>query len=279
MPIRPRSCRRTTGSRAGASRTQETRRGCREFLATLRKQASTASGSSTARPTPTCSPGSRGGHRTSPLRASVDRPLGPLGAEHDAFATVDAHDFVLAERWHLRDSARPRPVRQDAARRRHGPRRRQVVPRSWVDDARRGDSGVDGTGMPPWHGGGYRDQLWVTGDAHGCFFGIGIYGQTVWMNPATDTVVARLSSFEQPDDDDGVHRARRARAPPVADGAAAAADLDVEAEGAQLLAAVVGDLVRAPRRHPDPVDAEVVTRPSSAACVWSSMTSVSGQAR
>ena len=30
--------------------------------------------------------------------------------------------------------------------------------------------------------------------------------------------------------------------------------LDVEAEGAQLLAAVVGDLVRAPRRHPDPVD-------------------------
>src|SRR6478609_6586614 len=29
---------------------------------------------------------------------------------------------------------------------------------------------------------------------------------------------------------------------------------DVEAEGAQLLAAVVGDLVRTPRRHPDPVD-------------------------
>ena len=33
---------------------------------------------------------------------------------------------------------------------------------------------------------------------------------------------------------------------------------DVEAEGAQLLAAVVGDLVRAPRRHPDPVDRDVV---------------------
>src|SRR4051794_6708385 len=30
---------------------------------------------------------------------------------------------------------------------------------------------------------------------------------------------------------------------------------EVEAEGAQLLAAVVGDLVGAPRRHPDPVDA------------------------
>src|SRR5450631_3953094 len=30
---------------------------------------------------------------------------------------------------------------------------------------------------------------------------------------------------------------------------------DVEAERPQLLTAIVGDLVRAPRRHPDPVDA------------------------
>src|SRR4051794_37237217 len=33
---------------------------------------------------------------------------------------------------------------------------------------------------------------------------------------------------------------------------------DVEAEGAQLVAAVIGDLVGTPRRHPDPVDADVV---------------------
>src|SRR5436190_23032703 len=32
---------------------------------------------------------------------------------------------------------------------------------------------------------------------------------------------------------------------------------DVEAEGSQLLPAVVGDLVGAPRRHPDPVDGHV----------------------
>src|SRR6185503_12376998 len=32
----------------------------------------------------------------------------------------------------------------------------------------------------------------------------------------------------------------------------------VEAERPQLVAAVVGDLLRAPRRHPDPVDPEVV---------------------
>src|SRR4051812_27623969 len=33
---------------------------------------------------------------------------------------------------------------------------------------------------------------------------------------------------------------------------------DVEAERTQLLATILGDLVRAPRRHPDPVDPDVV---------------------
>src|SRR5689334_2391683 len=37
-----------------------------------------------------------------------------------------------------------------------------------------------------------------------------------------------------------------------------ATDLHIEAEGAELLAAVVGDLVRTPRRQPDPVDPDVV---------------------
>src|SRR6185312_6587184 len=41
--------------------------------------------------------------------------------------------------------------------------------------------------------------------------------------------------------------------------------LDAEAEGAQLLPAVVGDLVRAPRRHPDPVDSDVVHQPGAGA--------------
>ena len=49
--------------------------------------------------------------------------------------------------------------------------------------------------------GSYRNQFWVTGDEHGCFFGVGIYGQLVWMNPATDTVVAKFSSLPEADDD------------------------------------------------------------------------------
>ena len=60
--------------------------------------------------------------------------------------------------------------------------------------------------------------------------------------------------------------------------AAATRRLDVEAESPQLIAAVVGDLLHAPRGHPHPVDHERVTSPSSAVWVWSSITSVSGQA-
>ena len=48
------------------------------------------------------------------------------------------------------------------------------------------------------------------------------------------------------------HRSRRAAGTRTSDTS------DVEAQGAQLLAAVGGDLVGAPRRHPDPVDGHVV---------------------
>jgi hypothetical protein len=45
-----------------------------------------------------------------------------------------------------------------------------------------------------------RDQFWVTGDAHGCYYGVGIHGQYVWMNPETDVVIAKLSSIPAADD-------------------------------------------------------------------------------
>jgi CubicO group peptidase (beta-lactamase class C family) len=126
----------------------------------------------------------------------------PMGAEHDALATVDDEDFVLASGGvcvTLRDLARFGRLVLD----RGEVDGRQVVPRAWIDDVRAGGPPtVDVSEMPRWHAGGtYRDQFWVTGDEHGCFFGIGIYGQTVWMNPQSDTVVAKLSTFEAADDE------------------------------------------------------------------------------
>jgi hypothetical protein len=50
--------------------------------------------------------------------------------------------------------------------------------------------------------GSYRNQFWLSGDEHGCFFGVGIFGQYVWMNPMTDTVVATFSALPAADDDE-----------------------------------------------------------------------------
>ncbi len=126
----------------------------------------------------------------------------PMGAEFDALATVDSEDFVLASGGvcvTLRDLARFGRLVLDGGT----VDGRDVVPRAWIDEVRGGGApGTDLSDMPPWHAdGSYRDQFWITGDEHGCFFGAGIYGQCVWINPATDTVVARLSTFEEADDD------------------------------------------------------------------------------
>jgi 6-aminohexanoate-oligomer exohydrolase len=127
----------------------------------------------------------------------------PMGAEFDALATIDSEGFVLASGGlcvTLRDLARFGRMMLDGG----SVDGRPVVPAAWVDDVRRGgprDAAVAGS-MPSWHGDGtYRNQFWVTGDEHGCFFGIGIYGQTVWMNPHTDAVVAKLSSLPDADDE------------------------------------------------------------------------------
>jgi CubicO group peptidase (beta-lactamase class C family) len=127
----------------------------------------------------------------------------PMGAEFDALATVDSEDFVLASGGvcvTLRDLARFGRLVLDGGT----VDGREVVPRTWIGDVRGGGSpATDLDAMPPWHAGGsYRDQFWLTGDEHGCVFGAGIYGQCVWMNPQTDTVVAKLSTFEEADDDE-----------------------------------------------------------------------------
>jgi len=126
-----------------------------------------------------------------------------LGAEADAFATVDAEGFVFANAGictTLRDLARFGRMLLDGG---VGADGSQLVPRAWIDDIRGG--GVPGTDLSEMPAslpqGSYRNQFWVTGDEHGCFFGVGIYGQLVWMNPATDTVVAKFSSLPEADDD------------------------------------------------------------------------------
>ena len=45
--------------------------------------------------------------------------------------------------------------------------------------------------LPGWS---YRSQWWVSHDPHGCFTARGIHGQTIWIDPAAEMVIARVAS-------------------------------------------------------------------------------------
>jgi CubicO group peptidase (beta-lactamase class C family) len=127
---------------------------------------------------------------------------GRIGAEHDACVTVDGRGFPMASGGicvTTRDLARFGRVLLDGGR---GPGGAPVVPATWIADIRAGgDPAAAAESMGEAHPqGSYRSQFWVTGDAHGCFYGVGIYGQYLWLNPEADVVVVKLSSLPAADD-------------------------------------------------------------------------------
>lgn len=138
-----------------------------------------------------------------PLPVMLSREIwAKLGAEHDAEITVDSCDAPFANGGicvTLRDLARfGQMMMQDGWF--NG---RQIVPATWVDDIRRnGDngawsrSGASAETMYP--RGWYRDKWWVANDDDGCFYGSGIHGQHVWVNPARRVVIAKLSTHPAP---------------------------------------------------------------------------------
>ncbi|HSY86640.1 MAG TPA: serine hydrolase, partial [Verrucomicrobiae bacterium] len=127
----------------------------------------------------------------------------PLGAEFDAYTAVDrlgaprpAGGLCVS----LRDLARF----AEMMRCRGMAEGRQVIPGWWVDDIRNnGDAG-------PWQRseaaklapkGRYRSKWYVLGNDHGAFCGIGIHGQWVYVDPAAEITIAKLSSQPLPVDD------------------------------------------------------------------------------
>jgi CubicO group peptidase (beta-lactamase class C family) len=125
-----------------------------------------------------------------------------IGAEHDALVTVDQSGFPMASGGvcvTARDLARFGRVLLDGGTTTWGG---VVVPARWLADIQRGgDRGAAADSMSEAHPhGSYRNQFWVTGDDHGSFYGVGIYGQYVWMDPTADVVIVKLSSLPDADD-------------------------------------------------------------------------------
>ena len=119
----------------------------------------------------------------------------PLGAERDAYYTVDSAGTALADGGFnatLRDMARfGEMMTQDG---RAGGR--QIVPLEWIARCRSGDPAVFG---PPYTevspGGAYSTQWWVHRQSKGTIMARGVFGQLVYSDPSEGLTVVNLSSW------------------------------------------------------------------------------------
>jgi CubicO group peptidase (beta-lactamase class C family) len=125
----------------------------------------------------------------------------PMGAEHDADVTLDAHGNALADGGisaTLRDAGRIGLL----ALNRGNAAGRQVIAPGWFDDLvngapdgplafRQGDGA--GPGYPD--GAHYRNFWWITDPGLPMYNAAGIYGQSVHVHVPGQVVVAKLSSW------------------------------------------------------------------------------------
>ncbi|OQM77013.1 serine hydrolase domain-containing protein [Manganibacter manganicus] len=125
----------------------------------------------------------------------------PLGAGSDAFITVDMEGAPRAAGG---ISVAPRDLARVGEMMRQGgaANGRQIVPEAWVRDT------ISAGSAEAWQRGAmaflfpqgrYRNKWYQTGE--GAYCGIGIHGQWLYVDPASEVVVAKLSSQLEPVDD------------------------------------------------------------------------------
>jgi CubicO group peptidase (beta-lactamase class C family) len=75
----------------------------------------------------------------------------------------------------------------------------QIVPKSIVDDIRRGGhrESFGRAGYRTLPGGSYRTMWWVLHNANGAYSARGIHGQGLYIDPKAEMVIARFASHHQ----------------------------------------------------------------------------------
>lgn len=119
----------------------------------------------------------------------------PLGMEGDGYIQVDSSGAGYAAgglNLRLRDLARFCDMMRDGGRF-NG---RQIVPAEVVADvARGGDPKAFQSGgyqtLPGWS---YRNQWWVSHNAHGAFMARGVFGQACYVDPKAEMSIVRFAS-------------------------------------------------------------------------------------
>jgi CubicO group peptidase (beta-lactamase class C family) len=119
----------------------------------------------------------------------------PMGAEEDAHYHVDRIGTESGGgglSTTLRDLAR-----FGETIRNHGRfNGRQIVPSSVVEDIARGGDPekFKPAGYTTLPGASYRNQWWVTHNAHGAYMARGVHGQGIYIDPRAEMVIARYAS-------------------------------------------------------------------------------------
>ncbi len=119
----------------------------------------------------------------------------PLGAEQDAYFLIDSVGNEFAGgglNAALRDMARFGEMMRNEGRYQG----RQIVPKTVVDSIRAGGdrAAFAKAGYTLLQGWSYRNMWWVTHNEHEAFMARGIYGQSIYIDPKAEMVIARFAS-------------------------------------------------------------------------------------
>lgn len=118
-----------------------------------------------------------------------------IGAEQDAYFTVDSSGYALAcggFNATLRDYARFGLLHLNDG----VCNNEQVIPQSWVQDIRSGQHGMFNDKGRTWlPNGRYRNQFWIEDAARTTVMCIGVFGQFIYISPEYDLVAVKLSTW------------------------------------------------------------------------------------
>ena len=119
----------------------------------------------------------------------------PMGAEEDAHYTVDRLG-IESGGGGLNTTVRDLARFGEVMRNRGYFNDRQIVPASVVDDIAKGGDPKKFTpaGYATLPGWSYRNQWWVSHNAHGAYMARGIHGQSIYVDPRAEMVIARYAS-------------------------------------------------------------------------------------
>ncbi|MBS0242457.1 MAG: serine hydrolase [Proteobacteria bacterium] len=123
----------------------------------------------------------------------------PMGAQEDAFYMVDRLG-IESGGGGLNTTVRDLARFGETMRCRGAFNGRQIVPERVVADIAKGGDPkkFPSATYPTLPGWSYRNQWWVSHDAHGVFMARGVHGQSIYVDPEAEVVIARYASHHIP---------------------------------------------------------------------------------